>query len=74
VRDGISLTKAGHPTAVIVQDSFERAARAQAAALGMPDLKIYVYPQHKAGHLGAEETKKGVKAAGELRLLLENRR
>ena len=37
-------------------------------------IKIYVYPQHKAGHLGAEESEKGVKAAVELRLLLENRR
>lgn len=74
MRDGIFLTNAGHPTVVIVQDSFERAARAQATALGLPELKIYVYPQHKAGHLGAEEIEKGVKAAAELRLLIENRR
>jgi hypothetical protein len=73
VRDAISLTKAGHPTVVIVQDSFERAARAQAAALGLPESKIYVHAQHKAGHLGAEETAKGVQAAAELRLMLENR-
>jgi hypothetical protein len=73
VRDGIALTKAGHPTVVIVQDSFERAARSQAKALGVPGLKIYVYPQHAAGHVGAEEAAKGVVAAGELRLLLERR-
>lgn len=73
MRDAISLTKAGHPTVVIVQDSFERAARAQANALGAPELKIYVYAQHKAGHLGAEENAKGVQAAADVRLLLENR-
>lgn len=73
MRDAISLTKAGHPTVVIVQDSFERAARAQAAAQGIPELKIYVYAQHKSGLLGAEETAKGVQAAADLRLLLENR-
>ena len=74
MRDGISLTKAGHPTVVIVQDSFEKAARAQANALGVPDLKIYVYQQHRAGHVGEEETAKGVIAAADLRLLLERRR
>jgi hypothetical protein len=49
VRDGIFLTKAGHPTVVFVNDFFEKAARAQAKALGLPELKIFVYPQHKAG-------------------------
>lgn len=73
MRDAITLTKAGHPTVVIVQDSFERAARAQAAGQGLPDLKIYVYPQHAAGLLGAEESAKGVKAAGEVRQMLEGR-
>lgn len=73
MRDGIFLTKAGHPTVVIVQDAFERAARAQAKALGLPDLRIYVYQQHKAGDVAAEEAAKGVVAAGELRLILERR-
>jgi len=72
VRDGIFLTKSGHPTIVIVQDSFERAARAQAKALGLPELKIYVYPQHESGHVGVEEMNKGVTAAAELARMLED--
>ena len=73
MRDGIYLAKAGHPTVVFVHDFFEKAARAQAKALGMPDLKIYVYPQHKAGDFEAGEAVKGVKAARELREWLETR-
>jgi hypothetical protein len=71
VRDGIFLTKAGLPTVVIVQKPFENAARAQAEALGLPQLKLYVYPQHGVGALAAEETEKGLKAAAELAQLLE---
>ena len=72
MRDGIALTRAGHPTVVFVHDYFERAARAQAQALGLPELKIYVYPQHKAGDFEAAEEVKGVKAAHELpRLMIE---
>jgi hypothetical protein len=66
VRDGIFFTRSGHPTLVFVHDFFERAARAQAAALGMPELNIYVYPQHKAGDYDADEAAKGVKAARDL--------
>jgi len=66
VRDGIFLTKAGHPTLVFVHDFFEKAARAQAQALGLPGLKIYVYPQHKAGDFEAAEAVKGKQAAHEL--------
>ena len=73
MRDGIYLTKAGHPTVVFVHDFFEKAARAQARALGTPELKIYVYPQHKAGDFEAGEAVKGVKAARELREWLETR-
>jgi hypothetical protein len=72
VRDGIFFTKAGHPTLVFVHDFFERAARAQAQALGMPDLKIYVYPQHKSGDFEAAEAEKGVKAAHDVPELLEH--
>jgi hypothetical protein len=71
VRDGIFLTRAGHPTIVFVNDFFEKAARAQARALGLPDLKIFVYPQHKAGDFEAEEAVKGRQAAHELRRMLE---
>jgi hypothetical protein len=73
VRDGIFFTRAGHPTLVFVHDFFERAARAQAKALGLPELKIYVYPQHQPGDYEAAEAAKGVKAAHELRALLESR-
>ena len=74
MRDGIVLAKAGLPTVVIVQHAFERAARAQASALGLPDLKIYAYQQHRTGQLGDEEAAKGIAAVAELRLLLESRR
>jgi hypothetical protein len=66
VRDGIFLTKAGHPTIVFVNDFFEKAARAQARAMGVPELKIYVYPQHKAGDFEAGEALKGANAAREI--------
>ena len=66
MRDGIFLTKSGHPTVVFVHDFFEKAARAQAKALGLPELKIYVYPQHKAGDYEAGEMVKGTEAAHEL--------
>ena len=47
MRDGIALWKAGHPTVVLVHDVFERAARAQATALGMADLRMYVFSQRR---------------------------
>ena len=71
MRDGIFLTQAGHPTVVFVHDFFERAARAQARALGLPDLKIYVYPQHKPDDSDAIEAAKARKAADEFPRLLE---
>lgn len=71
MRDGIFFTTSGHPTLVFVHDFFERAARAQAAALGMPELGIYVYAQHKSGDYDAEEAAKGVNAARDLPRLLE---
>lgn len=73
MRDGIFFTKSGHPTLVFVHDFFERAARAQAKALGMPELNIYVYPQHKSGDFDAEEAAKGVSAARDLSRLFEQR-
>ncbi len=73
MRDGIFLTRAGHPTLVFVHDFFERAARAQAQALGMPELKLYVYPQHQPGDYDAAEAAKGVQAAHDLPRLLETR-
>ncbi len=43
-----------------------RGAIDAARALGMPQLDIYVYPQHKPGDYEAEELPKGVRAAQEL--------
>ncbi|MBI3069095.1 MAG: hypothetical protein HYY79_09560 [Betaproteobacteria bacterium] len=71
MRDGITLAKAGHPAVVLVYDNFERAARAQAKALGMPDLRIYVYPQYQPGDPLPPEAAKAVKAAEEVPALLE---
>jgi hypothetical protein len=73
VRDGIFFTRAGLSTLVFVHDSFERAARAQANALGMAELALYVYPQHKSGDYDAEEALKGAQAARALPKLLEER-
>ncbi len=70
MRDGITLTKAGQPAVVYVHDFFERAARAQAKALGLPDLRIYVYPQPKPGDPEEIEKSKAVKAAEELAAML----
>lgn len=73
MRDGIFFANSGHPTLVFVHDFFERAARAQAKALGMPELKIYVYPQHESGDYDAAEAETGVQAAHDLPALLEQR-
>ena len=56
---------------MFVHDFFEKAARAQARALGTPELKIYVYPQHKAGDFDVAEAAKGVEAAHDLPRWLE---
>ena len=63
MRDGIALLSTGHPTLVYVHDVFERAAHAQAAALGMPDLRIYVFPQHRPGGPDEIEIEKAARAA-----------
>jgi hypothetical protein len=65
VRDGINLTKAGRPAIVFAHHHFERAARAQAKGLGVPDLRLYVYQQYTPGvdSLRYEE-EKAVVAAG----------
>ncbi len=71
MRDGISLAKAGVPTVVFVYDSFEPVARAQARALGMPDLRLYVFPQYAPGaSASAAEANKAVRAAADFPTLL----
>jgi|TARA_B100000809_G_scaffold258534_1_gene301901 hypothetical protein len=47
VWDAINLEKQGVAAVAVVHDVFEKAARAQAIALGMPDLRMVVYPQPK---------------------------
>lgn len=56
---------------MFVHDFFEAAARAGAKALGLPELNIYVYSQHKPGADVADEARKGIKAAQDLPRLLE---
>ncbi len=70
MRDGITLSKAGHPVVVFVYDNFERAARAQAKGLGLPDLKIFVYPQYKPGDPLSPEVEKATKAVEDFPALL----
>ena len=70
MRDGIALSRAGHPVVVFVHDNFERAARAQAAALGVGDLRIYAYPHFEPGDDLALEAAKALRAADELPKLL----
>ena len=61
--DGIALKSAGPPAIVLVHDVFEKAAHAQAAALGMPDLRIYVFTQHRPGEPDEIEVEKAALAA-----------
>jgi hypothetical protein len=74
VRDGISLATAGHPVMVFVHDHFELAARAHARGLGVPDLKLYVFPPVKPGpSSSALEAEQAARAARELPELLLQR-
>ena len=59
MRDGISLERSGVPAIVISHDVFERAARAQSNALGLPELRLIVYSQPK----GEEEELEGAESA-----------
>ena len=71
MRDAISVSKSGRPAVLFVHDNFERAARAQAQVLGVPDLKIYVFPQYKPGDAySPQEATKAIKAAAEFPQLL----
>lgn len=63
MRDGITLAKAGHPVVVFVHDNFERAARAQAAALGLAELPILVYQHYSPTDPDRVEAEKAGKAA-----------
>ena len=63
--------KAGKPVVVFTHDRFERAARAQAAGLGMADLRLYVYPQFEVANLQSSvEEEKALKAMEEFPKLI----
>jgi hypothetical protein len=49
VWDATRLEKEGIPTAVVVHDVFAEAARKQAKASGIPDLRLLVYSQPLPG-------------------------
>lgn len=70
MRDGIQFTRAGLPTLVFVHDFFEAAAKAGARALGLPELKVYVFPQNPAGTREAGDIEQGRRAARALPALL----
>lgn len=53
---------AGVPAVVITHDVFENAAKAQSKALGMPDLRLIVFPQPK----GEEHEVEGPESAREV--------
>lgn len=59
MRDGINLEQSGVPAIVVSHNVFEKAAKAQANALGVPELRILVYSQPK----GEEEEVEGAKSA-----------
>lgn len=73
MRDGIVLAGMGHPAVIFVYDNFERAARAQARALGAPDLRIYAYPQYKPGEPLPPEALKAAAVAKNFPAMLETR-
>jgi hypothetical protein len=51
VLDAFDFETQGKPTITVCHDTFERAARTHAAALGLPDLPLLVEPAPKGGNL-----------------------
>ncbi|OGK79715.1 MAG: hypothetical protein A2X52_21560 [Candidatus Rokubacteria bacterium GWC2_70_16] len=49
--DAFDFETQGRPTITICHDTFERAARNHATALGLPDLPLLVEPAPRAGNL-----------------------
>ena len=54
MQDAVDLELQGKPTITISHDTFERAARNHAAAMGLPDLPLLVEPAPKGGNLTKE--------------------
>jgi hypothetical protein len=51
VRDAVAIELSGKPSVTLSHDVFERAARAQARALGLPNLKLIIEPSPTGGNL-----------------------
>ncbi len=49
--DAFDFETQGKPTITVCHDTFERAARNHAAALGLPDLPLLVEPAPRGGNL-----------------------
>ena len=70
MHDGITLEKAGLPTAVICTEPFIPSARAMAKIQGIPDYPYIILP-HPLGSLSAGELRThAMRAAPEVRVLL----
>ncbi len=54
MRDAVELEQRGKPTITIAHDKFERASRAHAKSLGMPDLPLLVEPAPKGGNISTD--------------------
>lgn len=55
MRDAVELEKRGIPTLSVIQDRFEREARAIARMLGMPNLPMIIEPSADAGYMGSRD-------------------
>jgi alkanesulfonate monooxygenase SsuD/methylene tetrahydromethanopterin reductase-like flavin-dependent oxidoreductase (luciferase family) len=64
VWDAIRLEKEGIPTAVVVHDVFAEAARKQAKAGGIPDLRLLIYSQPLPGET-EDEARASARQVGE---------
>jgi hypothetical protein len=74
VRDGVTLASAGHPVVVFVHDHFERAARAHATGLGLPNLNLYVFsPPQPGGSSATYEIEQAAQAVRECARMLLHR-
>lgn len=65
------LEKEGIPAVVVVHDVFAEAARRQAKAGGVPELRLIVYPQPPPGETGEQARASAKQVAEALRGFLE---
>ncbi|MBI4307626.1 MAG: hypothetical protein HY684_02345 [Chloroflexi bacterium] len=64
------MEKKGIPAVLIAHDRFEAAARAQARALGLPDLPVIVVPQPQSWTTKEEEVQHANEAVGMIQAAL----